>query len=114
LSSAPDDGVSSGTFRVVHPHHPLNGQHFELIAEGKAWDKDRVFFRGAEGHLRSMPRAWTSLAMRDPFVVVAAGRALFRMEDLLALTALLRDLGGGGGRGAGGAAGAASVKEITP
>ena len=39
-----------------------------------------------------MPVAWTSLAAVDPFVVVAAGRSLFRIEDLIALVALLRDL----------------------
>jgi hypothetical protein len=43
--------------------------------------------------------------MEDPFVVVAAGRSLFRLEDLIALAALVRDLGGpeatGGGSGKG-------------
>ena len=39
-----------------------------------------------------MPVAWTSLATADPFVVVAAGRSLFRLHDLIALVALLRDL----------------------
>ena len=47
---------------------------------------------------------WTNVAPVDPFVTVAAGRAPFRLEELLALTALLRGLRGGG-RG---------VKLITP
>ena len=68
-----------------------------------------MFFRSAEGQLRSMPQAWTTVATPDPFVVVAAGRALFRLEDLVALAALVREFGGGHGRPVG-----MSVKEITP
>ena len=39
-------------------------------------------------HLRALPLAWTSLAPVDPFVSLAAGRARFRMEDLLRLVQL--------------------------
>lgn len=46
----------------------------------------------ADGRSRSLPVGWTSVAPVDPFVRVAAGRAPFRLEDLLALTALLRDI----------------------
>jgi hypothetical protein len=47
---------------------------------------------GPNGRTRSLPVGWTSIAPVDPFVTVAAGRAPFRLEDLLALTALLRDI----------------------
>lgn len=47
---------------------------------------------GPEGRTRSLPAGWTNIAPIDPFVSVAAGRAMFRLEDLLALTALLRDI----------------------
>jgi len=46
----------------------------------------------ADGRTRSLPVGWTNVAPVDPFVRVAAGRAPFRLEDLLALTALLRDI----------------------
>jgi hypothetical protein len=36
-----------------------------------------------------MPITWTSLAGVDPFVEVAAGRAMFRPEDLLRLAAFV-------------------------
>ena len=39
-----------------------------------------------------MPVSWTDVAPIDPFAVVAAGRAAFRLEDLCALIALLHDL----------------------
>jgi hypothetical protein len=38
--------------------------------------------------LRSIPAAWTTAVDADPFVTVAAGRCLFRYEDLLKLTDL--------------------------
>ena len=44
--------------------------------------------------LRSLPLAWTSLEPSDPFVSLAAGRALFRMEDLLRLVQLCALLAG--------------------
>jgi len=47
---------------------------------------------GPNGRTRSLPVAWTDVAPVDPFVAVAAGRAPFRLEDLLALRALLRDI----------------------
>jgi hypothetical protein len=47
---------------------------------------------GPSGRTRSLPVGWTSVAAVDPFVTVAAGRTPFRLEDLLALTALLRDI----------------------
>jgi len=47
---------------------------------------------GSTGRTRSLPVGWTDVAPVDPFISVAAGRAPFRLEDLLALTALLRDL----------------------
>jgi Family of unknown function (DUF5372) len=50
-----------------------------------------MYVRG-DGRTRSLPVGWTNIAPEDPFVMVAAGRAPFRLEDLLALTALVRDI----------------------
>lgn len=47
---------------------------------------------GPMGRTRSLPAGWTNIAPVDPFVTVAAGRAPFRLEDLLALTALVHGL----------------------
>jgi uncharacterized protein DUF5372 len=41
---------------------------------------------------RSLPRAWTDAADLDPFVVLAAGRSPFRVEDLVALADLVAEL----------------------
>jgi len=53
---------------------------------------DRVFFRDRHGHLASLPARWTSVVPEDAFVTVAAGRSRFRVEDLIALVALVRRL----------------------
>jgi len=43
----------------------------------------------AEGRLRSMLTSWTSVAGADAFTQASAGRLWFRIDDLLALSALL-------------------------
>ena len=55
------------------------------------WHGDRVHFRvGDSDRLESLPLSWTSLAPPDPFRERSAGRAWFRLEDLLCLVALAR------------------------
>jgi hypothetical protein len=80
-------------FTVRHPFHPLSGQSFPLIAQRLAWGEPRVFFHDpATGRRRSRPTAWTNLAPPDPFVVLAAGRAILRFTDLQPLSRLLHDV----------------------
>ena len=50
------------------------------------WGEDRVWFHDKNGHLQSVPTSWTDAAAVDAFVVVAAGRSLFRVVDLLELS----------------------------
>ena len=50
------------------------------------WGEDRVWFHDNDGSLRSVPTSWTDAAPMNAFVVVAAGRSLFRVADLLELT----------------------------
>ena len=42
--------------------------------------------------MRYLPARWTSLADPDPFVIAAAGSAYFRLEDLIRLAELMREL----------------------
>ncbi len=79
-------------FEVTHPDHPLRGQKFELVTYRHNWGEDRVYFHDAEGHLSSIPSCWTTAAAPDPFVAVAAGRCLFRYEDLIKLVDLVEKL----------------------
>ena len=41
--------------------------------------------------IRSLPLAWTSLALPDPFLVVASGQAVLRFQDVQHLAQLLRN-----------------------
>lgn len=59
-----------------------------------------MYFHKEGEHLVSVPAGWTDIMAVDPVVEVAAGRALFRAEDLIELAQLVRRLRG------------AAVKEI--
>jgi hypothetical protein len=76
-------------FEVIHPFHPLYGQRFPLLSHWKNWGGDRVLFEDEEGCVQSVPTAWTTCASPDPFLILSAGRSFFRIEDLLALVALV-------------------------
>src|SRR5947208_5415992 len=80
------------SFCVTHPYHPLCGQTFELAAQNKEFGEDRVFYRDPDGRLRYLAARCTSLAAPDPFVIAAAGRAYFHLEDLIRLAELIKEL----------------------
>jgi hypothetical protein len=56
-----------------------------------------VLYREAESErTRSLPAGWTDVVGVDPYVVLAAGRSYFWVEELLALVSLMRQLEDGG------------------
>ena len=80
---------------MTHPFHPLRGQAFELVGYAHTWGEHRVFFRApGSDRVRSLPAGWTDVEGPDPFLVLSAGRACFRVEDLVVLTRLLEELAG--------------------
>jgi len=91
LSTTPDHPNGEHCFTITHPFHPLCGQTLLLLSQRFAWGEERVFFADPQTHqVRSLPQAWTSLALPDPFLVVAAGKAVLRFSDLEQLAQLLR------------------------
>ncbi len=75
---------------MTHPFHPLYRREFRLTDRRiRGTGGDRVYFYEDHGRLESMPVAWTDMAAEEPFIAVAAGRAYFRVDDLLRLAALL-------------------------
>jgi hypothetical protein len=91
LSTTPDNTNGEHCFTITHPFHPLSGQTFPLLSQRFAWGEERVFFSDPQTHqVRSLPQAWTSLALPDPFLVVAAGKTVLRFSDLQQLAQLLR------------------------
>jgi Family of unknown function (DUF5372) len=90
-------GDPPGRFRITHPYHPQTGQEFELFGYAHTWGEHRVFsLKPGTDRVESVPASWTDVGGADPFVVVAAGRSFFRVEDLLVLAEQLRQLAGGG------------------
>jgi hypothetical protein len=63
-----------------------------LLECRQAWGDKRVIFRDDTGGLARVPLSWTSLAPSDSFVIIAAGRAHFRPDDLRQLADLLARL----------------------
>jgi Family of unknown function (DUF5372) len=89
LSTTAHIDGADGTFEVIHPHHPLRGQKFKLVTYRHNWGEDRVYFHDSSGLLHSITACWTTVLPADPFVVLAAGRCLFRYDDLLKLADLV-------------------------
>jgi len=88
--STTDGPAGSGRFTITHPFHPLTGQRFELVDYAHTWGDHRVFYRRpGDVRVHSIPAGWTDIEGVDPFVAMSAGRAHFRVEDLLALARLL-------------------------
>jgi hypothetical protein len=93
LSTTPSSSHEEHSFIITHPFHPLCGQSFPLLSQSRAWGEERVFFTDPQTHqIRSLPLAWTSLALPDPFLVVAAGRTVLRFEDIEHLNQMLKAL----------------------
>lgn len=89
-STAPQSQVERRPFRVAHAHHPLFGREFDLVERGQNRAEDRAWFHDEAGHLRSLPSVWTDLVAADPFNAVAAGRAMWRTQELLQLVDLIK------------------------
>lgn len=91
-STASQQNFSNKTFRIIHPFHPYRNIEFEIDNVRRLPGESRVFFLNTKGRKSSVPLDWTDIGPKDPFVVVAAGRALFRVEDLLGLARLIEEI----------------------
>ena len=87
--SAPGPDDLTVRARITHPFHPLHGREIVVVDQRRNRHGDRVWYQVPDGRVRTMPRAWTSLATLDAFEVISAGRAFFRSDDLARLAALL-------------------------
>jgi len=91
-STTPDEDDRYRRVRVTHRFHPLFGRDFEFVVHRRNWGEDRVFCRGEDGGLFSLPAGWTDVVGEDPFVVIAAGRCPFTVDGLLGLAAVVDGL----------------------
>lgn len=74
---------------MTHRFHPWFDRVFVFVAVRQTWGEDRVFFLDEDGTQRSLPVGWTDAVEPDVFVVMAAGRCAFRIEDLLGVADLV-------------------------
>jgi hypothetical protein len=79
-------------FRPSRVQHHWSGQEFELVTYLHTWSEHRAYFHKEGEHLVSVPATWTDIIAEDPVVQLAAGRALFRVTDLIELAQLLKGL----------------------
>ena len=91
-STASHQDFNNQTFRIIHPFHPYNNIMFEIDSVKRIAYESRVFFFNTKGRKSSVPLQWTDIGPKDPFVVVSAGRSLFRVEDLLGLVRLIEEI----------------------
>ena len=49
-----------------------------------------MWFHDEAGRLCSLPSAWTDLVSVEPFNEVAAGRAMWRLQEMLELVHLIK------------------------
>jgi hypothetical protein len=80
------------TFRIIHPFHPYRNIEFEIDHVKRIAYESRVFFFNTKGRKSSVPLSWTDIGPKDAFVVVSAGRSLYRVEDLLCLVRLIEEI----------------------
>jgi hypothetical protein len=63
----------------------LRGTRYELLERRKTWSMDRVFYFDCSGTQRSFATNLTDVLPPDAFLEASAGRAPFRLADLLEL-----------------------------
>jgi hypothetical protein len=63
----------------------------DLVAQGREWGEERVYYRDQNGRIRFLPARWTNMAAADPFVFLSGGRAYFRVEDLIRVQERLKE-----------------------
>ncbi len=95
VTTTAQQNLNDSTFRIIHPFHPLKNAEFEIDAIVTLPGERRVFFYNHKGRKSSVPLDWTDIEPQDSFVVVSAGRSLFRTEDLLGLARLLGEIKAG-------------------
>jgi hypothetical protein len=80
-------------FTITHPFHPLYSRTFKIIKCQRLQGRNYFVFIDHNGKKSIVPIAWTDASKEeDAFVIVSAGRSYFRVQDLLRLSDLVRNL----------------------
>ena len=68
---------------MIHPFHPRFGEELRVLAVRRTAGESRVDCCDDAGVVFSLVVAWTSLSEVDPFLEASAGKAPFRVKELL-------------------------------
>lgn len=75
--------------RITHPFHPLAGQTLRRVGERRNMAGRRVLVLDDADTPWAVPVEWTDVTTQDPENEMSAGRAVFLVENLVALAALM-------------------------
>jgi Family of unknown function (DUF5372) len=70
---------------ITHPFLPTSGKGIDIVGRATHWGEERVVYLNDDGRMQSIPAAFTDIGQQDEFRHFAAGRAAFRICDLLDL-----------------------------
>ncbi|MBI5787678.1 MAG: hypothetical protein HZA78_02330 [Candidatus Schekmanbacteria bacterium] len=90
--TTPSSNETRQFFQVTHPFHPLCGQRLELTSQCYRSGRKFLYYYDPDHWLKGIPAAWTDFGEPDSFLLVSKGRALFRPQDLLELSQILKGL----------------------
>ncbi|MCX9080887.1 MAG: DUF5372 family protein, partial [Candidatus Methanoperedens sp.] len=90
--NAPNPNFEGQMFRIIHPFHPLYGKEFEIIEIRYGWEEERVWFYKQDQKLENLPLAWTNLHPPDPYLDLEECHSPFRVEDLLQLSDIIKEM----------------------
>jgi len=76
----------------MHPFHPHSGQQLECVGERYNRCGTHILLEVGDDIICSVPRQWTDLVAPDPEVVIGAGRAVLRLEDVEALAQIVEGI----------------------
>jgi len=79
-------------FKVIHPFHPLCGRELNLLGYRNSWKRTWIDYIDDKNVCGSLPLSWTDVAGEDPFLLMSKGRSVFRVEELIRLSDLVKDL----------------------
>jgi len=77
---------------VTHPFHPLSGRRLACVGERYNRYGKRLILQVDDEQICSIPPQWTDVGAADPESILGAGRAHFRLSDLLELADLVERL----------------------
>jgi len=82
----------SVSLEIVHPFHPLFGQHFLLLKSRMVSGVECVILKGSLSGTFSVPKDWTSIRSSGDYEDANAPPTVLRLECLIELAELVETL----------------------